>query len=142
MISTNKYVYIVNSTNKINCYKVGSTKDPMIRIYQLNTANKDYFKPILIGKPNTKSAKSLEEIIQFSIRKFSNQYNTLYGNEPFKPDAMIGSKLSKEHFILDTEGLNTASKTMATHCCELYGKNYRKLKDDDIKKLLTEGGEA
>jgi len=145
MIDQDTYVYIANLANHPDCYKVGSSINPMARLYQLDSPDYDYFKIVLMGKSNSMSSLELERKIQHSIHKFCNRHYIWYGNDLSKCDKIVGSAKSKEFFILNEDGLNIALKTLAINCYELYGERYSKFKDEDvtkIKSLLKGWGDA
>jgi len=138
-LSPHAYAYMVQFEDNKNCFKVGSSKDPINRICQVSSQHGNT-KPVIFG--TTKRGIYTEREIQSNIQKYSNNTRAFYNDQQTPPGNYVGYPRSREHFLLDIIGLFYAIDAFNKYCDVLYSGTFKKIvfsEDMDIVKFVLKG---
>ena len=114
------FVYMVKFKYFDNCYKIGSTKDPVCRV---NTLSRLYgpTEMVVCGECNHK--RKIEKMIHWALYRHSNSCRIRTGN--YTKDNFVGPASSPEHFHLDHIAIYDALVLINENCDSLNGKDFR-----------------
>jgi hypothetical protein len=140
---TKGFVYMVQFREHKNCYKIGSSIDPLARINTLS-GTFGHLKLVLCGESNN-HLKS-ERYIQHKLSNHCNRYLVYCGNSKLPIIDFVGSKVSREQFILDDNGVIEAIQIFRKNCDIIYDALFKPVKqntpDMEIATLMKGWGEA
>jgi hypothetical protein len=114
------FVYMVKFRYFDNCYKIGSSKDPVSRMSALELQ----YGPIDIvvcGECNKRMTN--ERDIQRKLFKYSNAYRRRTNN--YTLDTFVGPANSNEHFYFDHIAIFDAMQLFNESCESLFGAHFR-----------------
>jgi hypothetical protein len=113
------YVYLAGFKYFEYCYKIGSTKDPLSRLCQLEL---QYGPSEIIVCGDCDNKLRTEKTIQRALYKYSNKFRIR--NDKNNLQTFLGPALSSEHFIFDHTSILDAYSLFNEHCDGLLGRDY------------------